>query len=96
MIVVFIGSLTRHFCFVRCCQPEEVTVEEIYQFWIKCSDDRNKFQVLDTLYGVLTIGQSIIFVQHVKTAKWLAAEMEKAGHKVSKTGDWRWQCVFMC
>lgn len=64
-------------------KPEEVTVEEIYQFWIKCADDANKFQVLDTLYGVLTIGQSIIFVQHVKSAKWLAAEMERAGHKVS-------------
>jgi hypothetical protein len=31
---------------------------------------------------VLTIGQSIIFMQHVKSAKWLAAQMEKLGHKV--------------
>jgi ATP-dependent RNA helicase DDX19/DBP5 len=64
-------------------KPEDVTVEEIFQFWIKCSSDGNKLQVLDLLYGVLTIGQSIIFMQHVKSAKWLAAEMEKLGHKVS-------------
>ncbi len=64
-------------------KPEDVTVEEIFQFWIKCSSDENKLQVLDLLYGVLTIGQSIIFMQHVKSAKWLAAEMEKLGHKTS-------------
>lgn len=58
-------------------KPEEVTVEEIFQFWIKCVDDKNKFHVLDTLYGVLTIGQSIIFVHRVESAKWLAKEMEK-------------------
>ena len=64
-------------------KPEDVTVEEIYQFYIKCTSDENRLQVLDLLYNVLTIGQSIIFMQHVKSAKWLAQEMEKLGHKVS-------------
>lgn len=64
-------------------KPEEVTVEDIYQYWIKCASDENKLQVLDMLYGVLSIGQSIIFMQHVKSAKWLAEQMEKLGHKVS-------------
>jgi ATP-dependent RNA helicase DDX19/DBP5 len=64
-------------------KPEDVTVEEIYQFYVKCSSDENKLQVLDLLYGVLTIGQSIIFMQSVKSAQWLANEMEKLGHKVS-------------
>ncbi len=30
-------------------KPEDVTVEEIFQFWIKCSSDENKLQVLDLL-----------------------------------------------
>jgi superfamily II DNA/RNA helicase len=41
------------------------------------------FKLVFSRYGVLTIGQSIIFMQHVKSAKWLAAQMEKLGHKVS-------------
>ena len=64
-------------------KPEDVTVEEIYQFYIKCSSDDNKLQVRDMLYNVLTIGQSIIFMQHVKSAQWLAAKREELGHTVS-------------
>lgn len=71
------------YTFVR-LKPEEVTVEGIYQFYVKCSDDKDKFDVLEKMFETLTIGQSIIFVHKIEFAKSLAENLKKAGHTVAQ------------
>lgn len=42
---------------------EELTVEGIKQLYLDCHNEENKYEVLLKLYGLMTIGSSIIFVQ---------------------------------
>jgi ATP-dependent RNA helicase DDX19/DBP5 len=44
-------------------KESELTVEGIKQFYLDCEDDKDKYNVLLKLYGLLTIGSSIIFVK---------------------------------
>lgn len=43
-------------------RQEELSVDGIKQLYMNCQDEAHKFEVLVALYGLLTIGQSIIFV----------------------------------
>ena len=42
---------------------EELTVEGIKQFYLDCANDEDKYKTLVQLYGLLTVGSSIIFVK---------------------------------
>lgn len=42
---------------------EELTVEGIKQMYMDCKDDEEKYNNLVQLYGLLTVGSSIIFVK---------------------------------
>lgn len=42
---------------------EELTVVGIKQLYLDCHNEHNKFEVLLKLYGLMTIGSSIIFVK---------------------------------
>ena len=42
-------------------KQEELSVEGIKQFYMDCSSEEQKYDVLVQLYSLLTIGQSIIF-----------------------------------
>ena len=42
---------------------EELTVEGIKQLYLDCSSDEDKYNTLVKLYGLMTIGSSIIFVK---------------------------------
>ncbi|KAH3295540.1 RNA helicase required for poly(A+) mRNA export [Aspergillus fumigatus] len=44
-------------------QHEELTVEGIKQLYLDCADGEDKYRTLVQLYGLLTVGSSIIFVQ---------------------------------
>lgn len=44
-------------------QHEELTVEGIKQLYMDCGSDEEKYQNLVQLYGLLTVGSSIIFVR---------------------------------
>lgn len=44
-------------------QREELSVEGIRQFYMDCKNEEHKYDILVTLYQLLTIGQSIIFCQ---------------------------------
>ncbi|GBB83815.1 hypothetical protein RclHR1_10480007 [Rhizophagus clarus] len=61
---------------------EELSVKTINQFYMDCKDENHKFEVLDDLYTLLTIGQSIIFVQKRDTADMIAKRMTDKGHRV--------------
>lgn len=45
---------------------KDLSVEGIKQFYMDCNSNEHKTEILQALYGLLTIGQSIIFVA-VKT-----------------------------
>lgn len=42
---------------------EELTVEGIKQLYMDCPSETDKYDVLVKLYGLMTIGSSIIFVK---------------------------------
>jgi len=42
---------------------EEESLDNIKQFYVVCRDKEDKFQALSNMYGVLSIGQCIIFCQ---------------------------------
>ncbi len=75
-------------------KQDELSVEGIKQFYMDCNNAEHKFDVLIALYGLLTIGQSIIFVnvrlvksqgltlQRRDTADEIASRMTELGHKV--------------
>lgn len=42
-------------------QRNELSVEGIKQFYMDCRDEEHKYDILVSLYSLLTIGQSIIF-----------------------------------
>jgi ATP-dependent RNA helicase DDX19/DBP5 len=42
---------------------EELTVEGIKQLYLDCPTETDKFDALVRLYGLMTIGSSIIFVK---------------------------------
>lgn len=44
-------------------QRSELTVKGISQMFIDCPNDNTKYDVLCKLYGLMTIGQSVIFVK---------------------------------
>ena len=42
---------------------EELTLDGIKQFWVRCENTQQKFAVLDDIFSLLTVGQTIIFVE---------------------------------
>jgi len=64
-------------------QQEELSVDGIRQFYMDCKDENHKYDILVSLYQLLTIGQSIIFCQHRHTADTISKRMTAEGHKVA-------------
>ncbi|KAH7925845.1 DEAD-domain-containing protein [Leucogyrophana mollusca] len=64
-------------------QKEELSVEGIRQFYMDCQNEEHKYDILVSLYQLLTIGQSIIFCQHRHTADRISQRMTAEGHKVA-------------
>ncbi|KAF8150863.1 P-loop containing nucleoside triphosphate hydrolase protein [Crassisporium funariophilum] len=64
-------------------QKEELSVEGIRQFYMDCKNEEHKYDILVSLYQLLTIGQSIIFCQHRHTADRISQRMTAEGHKVA-------------
>ncbi|TPX30195.1 hypothetical protein SmJEL517_g06185 [Synchytrium microbalum] len=63
-------------------KPEEMSIDGIKQFYMKCKDELHKIELLQDVYGFMTIGQSIIFVKRRETADLLSKRMIEAGHTV--------------
>ncbi|KAI0701898.1 DEAD-domain-containing protein [Cerioporus squamosus] len=61
----------------------ELSVDNIRQFYMDCKNEEHKYEVLVSLYQLLTIGQSIIFCQHRHTADRISQRMTAEGHKVA-------------
>lgn len=61
----------------------ELAVDSIRQFYMDCKSEEHKYEILVSLYHLLTIGQSIIFCQQRRTADRIAQRMTAEGHKVA-------------
>ena len=46
---------------------EKEILDNIKQFYVVCRDKEDKFQALSNMYGVVSIGQCIVFC-HVRTS----------------------------
>jgi ATP-dependent RNA helicase DDX19/DBP5 len=62
---------------------EQLSLDGIKQYWVECKDQAHKFDALSSLYGVLSIGQSIIFVHTRVMAQQLCRKMRDRGYSVS-------------
>ncbi|KAH9378277.1 hypothetical protein HPB48_018554 [Haemaphysalis longicornis] len=54
----------------------------IKQFYVMCADLEDKLKAISNIYGVLAIGQTILFCQTRQSAVWLARKMSEEGHRV--------------
>ncbi len=50
---------------------------------MQCETPELKYNAIANIYGVVTIGQAMIFCQTRKTASWLASKMTADGHAVA-------------
>lgn len=64
-------------------KQEELNVDAIKQLYMDCADEKEKYKMLNELYGLLTIASSIIFVATKNTADHLYKQMKQEGHKIS-------------
>nr|XP_044608915.1 ATP-dependent RNA helicase DDX25 isoform X4 [Equus asinus] len=64
-------------------RKEELTLNNIRQYYVLCENRKDKYQALCNIYGGITIGQAIIFCQTRRNAKWLTLKMMQDGHQVS-------------
>lgn len=62
---------------------EDLTLDCVRQYYIECSNSDQKLTVLSELYGCLTVGQSVIFVNSRKTGFDLCQRMRHEGHVIS-------------
>jgi len=44
-------------------KKEELSLESVKQFYMDCRNEEHKYDILVSLYQLLTVGQSIIFCQ---------------------------------
>lgn len=64
-------------------RKEEESLANIKQYYVQCSSMEDKFNAISNIYGVLSIGQTIIFCHTRQTAVWLSGQMSKEGHAVA-------------
>ncbi len=62
---------------------EEVSVASIKQYYIECKSYHHKMEMLSLIYGLLTVGQSIIFLATRNSAEEVCQRMTEDGHMVS-------------
>jgi len=62
---------------------EEESLDTIKQYYVECRSQEEKYVALSNIYGVISIGQAMIFCQTRVTAKWLVEKMSRDGHAVA-------------
>ncbi|KAG6236928.1 RNA helicase required for poly(A+) mRNA export [Claviceps purpurea] len=64
-------------------KTKELTVRGISQMFVDCPNDDSRYDILCKLYGLMTIGQSVIFVRTRKSATEIQRRMTEDGHRVT-------------
>jgi len=62
---------------------EEESLDNIKQYYVHCDTPEAKYRSIANIYGVITIGQAMIFCHTRKTASWLVEKMRADGHSVA-------------
>ena len=62
---------------------EEESLDNIKQMYVDCPTQEAKYRCIANIYGVITIGQAIIFCHTRHTVTWLAEKMRADGHMVA-------------
>jgi len=62
---------------------EEESLDNIKQYYVSCDSAEAKYRSIANIYGVITIGQAVIFCHTRKTASWLVKKMTTEGHAVA-------------
>lgn len=62
---------------------EEESLENIKQFYVVCKSMEEKYSALSNIYGVISIGQAIVFCHTRRTASWLSEKLAADGHAVA-------------
>ena len=64
---------------------EKEILDNIKQFYVVCRDKEDKFQALSNMYGVVSIGQCIVFC-HVRTSSVLSKVISLVLHSLFRPG----------
>ncbi|KUI72875.1 ATP-dependent RNA helicase dbp-5 [Cytospora mali] len=64
-------------------KQQQLTVRGISQMYMDCPSESDKYDILVKLYGLMTIGSSVIFVKTREAASVIEQRMVADGHKVS-------------
>ncbi|XP_044176843.1 ATP-dependent RNA helicase DDX19A-like [Acropora millepora] len=67
---------------VICLNPKEEIHNNVKQVYVVCRDQTEKQQALSNMYGLVPIGQCIVFCRTRNSASWLEAKMTAEGHSV--------------
>lgn len=62
---------------------EQESLDNIKQYYVRCANQQEKYMAVTNIYGVLGVGQCIIFCHTRRKANWLAEKMSKDGHAVA-------------
>ncbi|XP_054720608.1 DEAD-box helicase Dbp80-like [Uloborus diversus] len=64
-------------------RKEEESLDNVKQYYIVCKSEVDKYRFLSNIYGVVSIGQAIIFCRRKVTAVWLGDKLRGDGHSVA-------------
>lgn len=62
---------------------DELTLQGIQQFYVGVGQEEYKLEVLEDLYGAISVSQSVIFCNTRRQVQWLGDEMQRRDHTVS-------------
>ena len=69
-------------CNVLTLPKQEVSVKNVKQLFCNCHGEAGKYEVLETIYNSVDVGQALIFVERRDAATRLALRMKDDGHDV--------------
>lgn len=64
-VMEFAEHIVKNPIIIRLLKQQE-SLENIKQYYVKCKNQDEKYQAIQNIYGVITVGQAIIFC-HVRS-----------------------------
>ncbi|CDW53980.1 ATP dependent RNA helicase DDX19A [Trichuris trichiura] len=64
-------------------REEELSLDNVFQFYVQCVNDEDKFAAIVDVYNSMIVGQCMIFCRTRRSARDLWHKMREAGHAVS-------------
>lgn len=62
---------------------EQESLDNIKQYYVRCNNLDAKYRAIQNIYGVISVGQAIMFCHTRKTAGWLSSKLSSDGHAVA-------------